>query len=281
MGIGKAQRRRTKLVKAANEGNLHKAQFGKASAFLPLPSAPTKEDYKEHMPASLRKMLALKDAAVQLPKRHKGQEARPKGEASHPPKQEQRQQRREQQQQHHTEQNPQQQQQHNEQSSHLEAATGQQKMPFSAQQQAPDKLSAAQQPPGVIWEQPKKLKQRKKEYLKAKKLKKRKGLNNVAGQELAVDRFTFGEQVHAPPKAQLKRKHWDPAADGNAQKQQSSKPTKQKVQVQSHIKKFKRPKQLQDFTLQELREQTIEKYRAGRCPQEGQATLQTLKQLVK
>eukprot|EP00879_Flechtneria_rotunda_P016224 GHRR01016974.1.p1 GENE.GHRR01016974.1~~GHRR01016974.1.p1 ORF type:complete len:151 (+),score=35.65 GHRR01016974.1:128-580(+) len=124
MGIGKAQRRRTKLVKAANEGNLHKAQFGKASAFLPLPSAPTKEDYKEHMPASLRKMLALKDAAVQLPKRHKGQEARPKGEASHPPKQEQRQQRREQQQQHHTEQNPQQQQQHNEQSSHLEAATG-------------------------------------------------------------------------------------------------------------------------------------------------------------
>jgi hypothetical protein len=57
---GKAIRRRAKLVKAANQGNLAKAQRGRASANLPLPSAPTKDDYVEKVPASLRRMMALK-----------------------------------------------------------------------------------------------------------------------------------------------------------------------------------------------------------------------------
>eukprot|EP00775_Hariotina_reticulata_P008788 gene8788-8966_t len=62
MGGGKAIRRRRKLMEVANAGNLHKAQRRKAgaSAHLPLPAAPSQEDYKEKMPASLRKMLALK-----------------------------------------------------------------------------------------------------------------------------------------------------------------------------------------------------------------------------
>ena len=57
---GKAIRRRAKLVKAANQGNLAKAARGRASATLPLPSAPTKDDYVEKVPASLRRMMALK-----------------------------------------------------------------------------------------------------------------------------------------------------------------------------------------------------------------------------
>jgi len=42
--------------------SLWSTQRGKAgaSAHLPLPAAPSQEDYKEKMPASLRKMLALK-----------------------------------------------------------------------------------------------------------------------------------------------------------------------------------------------------------------------------
>ncbi len=59
---GKAIRRRAKLVERANQGNLHKAARGKAgaSAHLPLPAAPTQEDYKEKVPASLAKLMALK-----------------------------------------------------------------------------------------------------------------------------------------------------------------------------------------------------------------------------
>lgn len=47
-------------MKAANQGNLAKAARGRASATLPLPSAPTKDDYVEKVPASLRRMMALK-----------------------------------------------------------------------------------------------------------------------------------------------------------------------------------------------------------------------------
>jgi hypothetical protein len=35
-------------------------QIGKGTAHTPLPAAPTKEDYKDKMPASLRRLLALK-----------------------------------------------------------------------------------------------------------------------------------------------------------------------------------------------------------------------------
>lgn len=35
-------------------------QQGKGKTTMPLPSAPTKDDYRDKMPASLRKMLALK-----------------------------------------------------------------------------------------------------------------------------------------------------------------------------------------------------------------------------
>ena len=60
MGKGKALRRRAKLVQASTHGNLHKAQKGKASRELPLPSAPSSKDMVDKLPASLRKMMALK-----------------------------------------------------------------------------------------------------------------------------------------------------------------------------------------------------------------------------
>jgi hypothetical protein len=60
MGKGKALRRRAKLVEASTHGNLHKAQKGKASPHLPLPAAPSSKDMVEKLPASLRKMMALK-----------------------------------------------------------------------------------------------------------------------------------------------------------------------------------------------------------------------------
>lgn len=42
-------------------------QSGKGTVHAPLPSAPTKDDYKEKMPASLRKMLALKVGSTAPP----------------------------------------------------------------------------------------------------------------------------------------------------------------------------------------------------------------------
>jgi hypothetical protein len=43
---------------AAVVGSLH--QRGKGTAHMPLPAGPTKEDYEDKMPASLKRMLALK-----------------------------------------------------------------------------------------------------------------------------------------------------------------------------------------------------------------------------
>ena len=76
--------------------------------------------------------------------------------------------------------------------------------------------------------QHKRLKDRKKEFLKAKKLKKQQRRGGSSGSELtekeaqlaaaaAASRPAFGEQAYQPLKVQLKRKHWAGAEAGRGE----------------------------------------------------------------
>jgi len=146
-----------------------------------------------------------------------------------------------------------------------------------------------------IFEQPKKLKQRKKDYLNAKKLKKKKGKKGTEEtmhekERQLVDKVRFGETVHQPLKVHLKRKHWDEAAAQKAEHERckrvflSQMNMAQQQQQQAGGKGGGKPaaSKVQNEDNSQLRAEVIEAYRSRRKqPAEGRATLGTLKHLVK
>ncbi|KAF8059217.1 VPS51 [Scenedesmus sp. PABB004] len=300
---GKAIRRRAKLAERANQGNLHKAARGKggATASLPLPAAPTPDDYVEKLPASLRRVMALRAAAEAgaSSKRRKLEQPAGAGQRQQPPQQQQQSQKQQQPSQEQQQQEQQQQQQQQEQQEQQRQQQKQRGRGAAAdggdssadEDERPSGGPAAvrkggvgapakQQPaPAVLWEQPKKLKARKKEYLNAKRMKKKAGKARKPGgeQEQPADRPAFGETVHAPLTVQLKSKHWDKLAAAKAAAQQAQRPAKRG----KHVAAPKRAAKQQDPALAELRAVAIEGYRAGRDqPREGGATLGSLKALV-
>jgi hypothetical protein len=229
--VGKSARRREKNAKKANEGNLAKAQVrhhfalqlmrgaavfcprqathlthiapnhptpqrGKASAQMPLPNAPKASDYKEQVPRSLRRIMALKQTLEQQQQQRRERQqhfqqrqqlkaaagglAQP-GAGSQPPQQAngqpQQQANGQPQQKDVPDAKQQPQQQQNKQQQHK--AAGQEddgKQPQQQKGQKPKQQKQQKQEPevvGGVWDQPKKLKQRKKDYLNKKKNKKR------------------------------------------------------------------------------------------------------------
>jgi len=193
---------------------------------MPLPNAPKPEDFKERVPRSLQRIMLMRDTLAK-----------------------QEQQRRDRQQQHQLKQQekaasgavdgaavagdeqqqpqpaangaPQQVQKRVADSAAVDKQQKQQKPDGSDKKQKQKQAGAQeaqqqrrpQQQPMDLWDQPKKLKQRKKEYLNKKKLKRR-GQDGTAllaslhEKELVQDKVKFGERVDAPLQVQLKRKHW-------------------------------------------------------------------------
>ncbi|KAI8475026.1 MAG: hypothetical protein J3K34DRAFT_89605 [Monoraphidium minutum] len=318
MAKGKSARRREKNFIKANEGNLAKAQRGKASAFLPLPNAPKAEDFKERVPRSLKRIMALREDLE-------------KQEARRRERQQQQQQRQQQQQAGGAAGGAPPAEQAGGGGGAQQGGTQGKKRPEREQQQAGEaqepeggpqkkrkKAAAAaaggkQQPggggtpAGGLWEQPKTLKARKKEYLNKKKAKaKGKGqlpahLVGVTEKELALrDVVRFGERVDAPPQVQLKRKNWV-GGEGDTSKERCTKIFEQQMATaqrrmqeaggkqqggqhgqQQRPGKAQKQKQKHAVADPGVREAVIEAYRArhGTRPREGAADLDTLRKLA-
>ena len=65
MAKGHNRRKRQKRADEANWGNIHKAQFGKASPHLKLPDPPSKVELTvDRVPSSLQKIMKLKVPAI-------------------------------------------------------------------------------------------------------------------------------------------------------------------------------------------------------------------------
>ncbi|GLC34627.1 hypothetical protein PLESTB_001240900 [Pleodorina starrii] len=208
MAKGIAQRRRVKRALEAARGNLHKIANGKA---LPtaLPEAPKPKDV-EKLPASLRKMLALKEVAAK--KDAKGRKAGDGSASSDAPATKAA-----------------------KKAAKGGAAEGDDDGPSTSGRDAVAGAAQQQQQQrqtsggkggsggGVVVKGAnaftelfveKKLKDKKKDYLKRKAEQKRHkggpgGGQLVVEKELQLrDKVKFGEVVHAPLQVHLKRKHW-------------------------------------------------------------------------
>ncbi|PNW86529.1 hypothetical protein CHLRE_02g090400v5 [Chlamydomonas reinhardtii] len=213
MAKGIAQRRRLKRALNAAQGNLHRIQNGKAIPKIGLPEAPQPGD-TEKLPASLRRMLALKEAAEKQRQGKGGgqqqqQEATQGGAQGRSKKQRQ-----------------QQKQKPDGDGDSGDDSAGDDGPSTSGRDVAEPQAGAAagkQQPGGkmkggnafLLNESQfasKKLKDRKKEYLKRKKEKK--AVKTASGAPLVEkelqlrDKVKFGEVVDAPLEIHLKRKHW-------------------------------------------------------------------------
>ncbi|KXZ42001.1 hypothetical protein GPECTOR_226g496 [Gonium pectorale] len=171
MAKGIAKRRRMKRALEAARGNLHKIQNGKGLP-VSLPEAPKQND-AEKLPASLRKMLALK-VGKKRDKQNAGA-----GDDDGP------------------------------------STSGRGEASAAAAQRQPKEGGRAVKGANPFTEQfvDKKLKAKKKEYLKRKQEKKQAkgGQEVVVEKELELkhrDKVKFGEVVHAPLEVHLKRKHW-------------------------------------------------------------------------
>lgn len=211
MGKGQTQRRRVTNAVKANQGNLHKAQLGKASRYLPLPNAPKAEDFKEKVPKSLRKLQILKAVAEKhnnkgpaSTAKHSADPARSTGAGEGTgPKQ-----------------------------NVKDGAKKSTVQDSSVAAEKPQKLKAGQDaplpPPDTESKSAKK--KRKREYMRQKDAKKR---NKVSDSDLPVEKeqelllkantAKFGEQAAAPPTVNLKRKHWDPQAAQQASSERCQK----------------------------------------------------------
>ncbi|GLI64160.1 hypothetical protein VaNZ11_007345 [Volvox africanus] len=199
MSKGISQRRRLKRALEAARGNMHKIANGKA---LPteLPEAPKPTD-TEKLPASLRKMLALKEVAAQKNRQNKkeglqrlgppdatgskGKKAKLNDGANGGPSPSGR---------------------------DVTGGTQQQQQQQQQQPKGGDRAVAKGANHFTELFAQKKLKAKKKEYLKRKaEMKHKRGAKSqvVVEKELQLkDNIKFGEVVDAPLKVNLKRKHW-------------------------------------------------------------------------
>ncbi|PNH09693.1 hypothetical protein TSOC_003705 [Tetrabaena socialis] len=236
MAKGLEQRRRLKRALTAARGNLHKIANGKG---LPQdkPEAPKQSDV-DRMPASLRKMLALKELAERHGKKGAGgapaegagaqkggrkggpkASAKPQdGEGEEGPSTSGRQ----------------------PDAAAAAGGRGGQRAERDVPQQRTGKGA------GLVGGNPftteqgvqHKLKGKRKEYLKRKEEKKRAkgGGELVVEKELQLrDKVQFGEVVHAPLQVHLKRKHWAPGQERTANERCSQIFQKQMQQAQQRM----------------------------------------------
>mmetsp|Transcript_13039 Transcript_13039/g.35520 ORF Transcript_13039/g.35520 Transcript_13039/m.35520 type:complete len:343 (-) Transcript_13039:145-1173(-) len=222
MGKGLNKRKRAKHVEAARDGNLHKAQWGKASGNLLPPKAPSKQDFVEHIPASLRRMMAAKALAEEQEAKKRERKDGVQSQKAHDPQDHE----------------PQQQPSMSAKAGNRQAATAavpteQGSEPSTSGRTEGPKLSSKPsqaEPPAhpkvfklnAFDQAPEKKgsKEKKKAYYKKreekKKAKKLKGKPEaeltpaelkLRAQQVATQ-ASFGETANAPLKVQLKRKHW-------------------------------------------------------------------------
>ncbi|GFR40197.1 hypothetical protein Agub_g757 [Astrephomene gubernaculifera] len=309
MAKGLCQRRRVKRALEAARGNLHKIANGKA---LPkaLPEAPKPKD-TEKLPASLRKLLALKEAAEQ----QQGGKARTTESGAAPSTASQGKGKRK----------------DGAKDSQSDgdgpSTSGRTGMAAEAAQQ--QKQQQGHKDGGLkggnafttAQSEEKKLKDRKKEYLKRKQQdKKRKKVpagQVVVEKELQLrDKVKFGEVVDAPLEVHLKRKHWAEQQERSDNERCKNIFLKQMQQAQQRLeggggeadegqprrggkaagagqqqkqqqqKKDKKRKAPMDEETEALRQQVIESYRATKKgggyhnAAVGNATMSSLSQLV-
>lgn len=290
---GKSERRRRKNALDAVSGNLYKAQFGKASKWDALPDAPSAQQLKPWVPRSVQKirnLMSLNDpsqvANVQtVQDKGKGKQSGKRGHASI-------------------------------QASQLLGTSGKSDAERPADSHASTGDSRAQhaahragggtvpeaKPSAAIALAPQapplgKAKLKRKEHLKQKKkLKRLKSQvarmggakqNDDQDSDFERDEVAFGEVAAAPPKANLKRRHWD------AEQTAASNQNRHKEIMLKHLQAAEaraakqggsaltgqaRRKALID---EQNHHQAVQAYREHRGRSKAGANLQTLKALVR